>query len=131
MVNACDKLVISSDLESRRTLTAILGDLGPDINVFSCSGVAQAAGVLSQKNIKLVLCQDRLSDGSFRDVLKTTRHAAPRPPVVVTTRMEDWDDYLEAVRLGAFDVIRYPYYPTDVEWTIHLAMRESASGTGR
>jgi len=127
MVNSCAVLVISSDLESRRTLTAILGDLGPDINVFTCSCVAQATGVLSQQNIKLVLCQDRLTDGSFRDVLKSTRSAAPRPPVVVTTRLEGWDDYLEAVHLGAFDVIRYPYYPTDVEWTIHLAMRESAN----
>ncbi len=130
MVNACDVLVVSSDIESRRTLTTILGHLGPDVNVYSCSGVEQAAVVLSKLNIKLVLCHDRLADGSFRDVLKTTRKTAPRPPVVVTTQTEDWDDYLEAVRLGAFDVIRYPYYPTDVEWTIHLAMRDSTSIPG-
>jgi len=127
MVNSCDVLVISSDLESRRTLTSILDHLGRDLNVFSCSRVAQAAGVLSRQNVRLILCQDRLADGSFRDVLKTTRKTAPRPPVVVTTQTENWDDYLEAVRLGAFDVIRYPYYPTDVEWTIHLAMRDSAT----
>jgi DNA-binding NtrC family response regulator len=35
----------------------------------------------------------------------------------------DWDEFLEAMRLGAFDVIASPCRATDVEWMIIQALR--------
>ena len=43
---------------------------------------------------------------------------------MVTSRESDWDEYLEAIRLGAFDVIASPCRPTDVEWMVIQARRD-------
>jgi FixJ family two-component response regulator len=42
----------------------------------------------------------------------------------VTSRLADWDEYLEALHHGAFDLIASPCQPTDVVWAIIQAKRE-------
>jgi DNA-binding NtrC family response regulator len=36
----------------------------------------------------------------------------------------EWEQYLEAIRGGAFDVLQFPFTPTDVELFLIRAMRE-------
>jgi DNA-binding NtrC family response regulator len=57
----------------------------------------------------LVLCEEVLPDGDFRDALHIVRMAASEIPVIVFSRIADWDSYLRAVRLGAYDCLRYPF----------------------
>jgi len=49
--------------------------------------------------ISLLLCEEQLPDGTFRDALNflsgTTRHI----PMIVFSRIAEWENYLEAVRL--------------------------------
>jgi FixJ family two-component response regulator len=42
---------------------------------------------------------------------------------VVTSSTADWDEFLEAMRLGAPDVIARPCRATDVEWMVIQALR--------
>jgi CheY-like chemotaxis protein len=116
-----DALVASSHLEYRRALVRILEDL--KVNTFASATLAEAQELLSRQSIALVFCDDRLTDGSYRDLLQALRAWNKTPHVVVTTRTGEWKDYLEAVRLGAFDMIQYPYRPTDVELNVIRAMR--------
>ena len=92
-------------------------------NVISCSTLRQAEEVLSQQTIDLVFCDQRLPDGTYRDLLSVRRLGHKMPRVVVTTRVGGWEDYTEATRLGAFDVIPSPLHPTNVELTVIRAMR--------
>jgi DNA-binding NtrC family response regulator len=117
-----DVLVASSDMEERRNLVRIFEGLS--MNVISCNGMSQAAEVLSRQPVDLVFCDDSLSDGSYRDLLTTKKNRLNAPRVVVTSRTWEWEEYLEAMRLGAFDVVRRPWQPTDVEMVVLLAMRE-------
>ena len=55
------------------------------------------------------------SSRSHRDLLPAARHRQQGTRVVVITRTGEWEQYLEAMRLGAFDFIRGPMHPTDVE----------------
>jgi DNA-binding NtrC family response regulator len=42
----------------------------------------------------------------------------------VTSRGADWEEFKEAMRWGAFDVISAPCRPTDVEWMVIQARRD-------
>lgn len=122
MFKPCDILVTSSRVEDRRALMRILDGL--PINVFSSSTVKQAEEVMSQKKLALVFCDEHLPDGSYRELLSRSRATQKHPRLVVTTHTGEWNEYLEATRRGAFDVIRYPLQPADVELIVIRAMRD-------
>lgn len=122
MYQPCDILVTSSRLEDRRALMRILDGL--PLNVYSSSTLRQAGELISQKKLALVFCDEHLPDGSYRELLAANRSTQKPPRVVVTTHDGEWNDYLEATRRGAFDVIRYPLQPADVELIVIRAMRD-------
>lgn len=115
-------VVASSDLESRRALTSILTRQGLD--PISASTFAECRDVIEKEAVGLVFCDRHLTDGNYRDILNVSRSAAGKVRVVVTSKHADWDEYLEAMRLGAFDVIASPCRPTDVEWMVIQAKRD-------
>jgi two-component system, NtrC family, response regulator AtoC len=116
-------LVTSSHLEPRRTLVHMLEDLG--VNTFTTSSLAEACDVLEHQSVALVFCDESLQDGSYRNMLQIMRECDKSPHVVVTSRTGEWPEYLEAVKLGAFDLIQYPYMPTDVELNVIRALRDA------
>lgn len=115
-------VVASSDLESRRGLTSILTRQGLD--PISTSSFAECRELIERETVGLVFCDRHLADGDYRDILNVTRSATGKVRVVVTSKHADWDEYLEAMRLGAFDVIASPCRPTDVEWMVIQAKRD-------
>lgn len=117
-----DVLVVSSDLEGRRSLSDMLGRQGLDP---ICSPtIAESLGILFRQPVGLVFCDRNLSDGTYKDLLAALRSSTPRARVVVISRHGDWDENLESMRLGAFDCIPAPCCPTDVEWMIIQAQRD-------
>jgi DNA-binding NtrC family response regulator len=99
-------LVACKDYESRCALASILADFALDL-VFA-SSVDQARAILLGQPIHLVLCEDILPDGSFRDVLHTLKLAGSGTPLVVCSLLGEIDEYLEAMESGAFDFIAPP-----------------------
>lgn len=126
MRESLDTLIISSDLENRKSLLHILEKLS--LNVISCSALSEAEDVFSRQEVPLVFCDEILSDGCYRNLLSARKSGQRAPRIVVTIRGE-WDEYLEAMRLGAFDVVRCPFRPTDIEMVIIHAVRESRETT--
>ena len=122
-------LVVSPNLESRRTVNKILEELSTQI--ISCSTVSQAEQVLSLQRPNLTFCDERLPDGSYIDLLQAKHSGRIPPPVVVLTRTGEWDLYMDATRRGAFDVIRSPWCPTDIELCVIRAVREEKYHTSR
>ncbi len=122
MNGSLEVLVASSQLESRMALIHVLEGLSAD--VISASTVQQASEVLAKRPIELVFCDDELPDGSYRDLLPAARYRQQGTRVVVITRAGEWEEYLEAMRLGAFDFIRGPMHPTDVELVVLRAQHE-------
>lgn len=115
-------VVVSSDLESRRNLSAILTRQG--IDPICTSTLHECREILSQKNVGIVFCDSYLSDGTYKEFLGAYRSREERPRVIVTSRHSEWDEFKEAIRFGAFDVIGMPCRPTDVEWMIIQARRD-------
>ena len=121
-------LVVSSELENRRALNAILHKEGHD--TISASRVSECLEALQTQNVSLIFCDRRLSDGNYRDVVAAARDSHPNARVVVTSRLADWDEYLDALHHGAFDLIASPCQPTDVLWAIVQARREAHERSG-
>ena len=122
MLNRSNILVVSSHIEGRSALVSMLRRLS--MNVIACAALKQTEEFLSQERVGLIFCDENLSDGSFRDLL-AARKGQKAPPIVVAIRTGDWNEYLEAMRLGAFDAIRCPLLPRDVERVVNRAIHDN------
>jgi DNA-binding NtrC family response regulator len=120
-------IIVSADLESRRRLSHILIEQG--IDPISVSSLRECRESLAQKRVGLVFCDPHVSDGSYQELLAEYRLTNHKPRVVVTSRGADWEEFKEAMRCGAFDVISAPCRPTDVEWMVIQARRDERNRT--
>jgi DNA-binding NtrC family response regulator len=116
-------LVVSANLESRREVSRILEALS--VQVVPCSTLAQAEQVLSLQYPSLIFCDERLPDGGYADLLELKLPGRVPPPIVVLTRNGEWELYMDATPSGAFDVVRSPWCPTDIELSLIRGVRET------
>jgi DNA-binding NtrC family response regulator len=95
-----------------------------------CSGVTEARSLMRGSNPTLIFCDEKLDDGSYRDLLRD--FTAPRKPCfVVMASSPDVDQtFKEAVSLGAFDLIAEPCKRSDVQWIAVRALQEDAKRSG-
>jgi DNA-binding NtrC family response regulator len=121
-------LIVSSELENRRALNSFLHKEGYE--TICASRVTECQEALQSQTVSLIFCDRRLSDGSYRDVLAATRESHRHVRVIVMSRLADWDEYLDALHHGAFDLIASPCQPTDVLWAIVQARREDHERVG-
>jgi len=115
-------LIATADLEACRRLASVLSPWG--FEPICASTVGKAKAVLARGGVPMVFCEDRLVDGSFRDVLAAATLVKSKVRVVVLSRTDDENGYLEAIQLGAFDVIPCPCRPADVHRVVSQAMRD-------
>jgi len=115
-------LVVSPHLEVRRPLPRTLEALCADVVV--CSTREQAEDVLSKQVVEIVFCDEHLPDGFYGDLIHRDHYDHRIPRIAVITRTGEWELYFEAIAKGVFDVIRSPWYATDVEMTVIRALRE-------
>jgi len=117
-----DVLVASGNFEHRRSLIKILEEL--PLNVISVSTFQQAEEVLSRQHISLLFSDQRLADGSYKQLLNHPQPAGQTPRVVLTTEESDPVDPKEVAECGVLGTLRYPFQATDVELQIIRAAHE-------
>ena len=127
MTNPFEVVVVSSDLETRRHLSDILVEQGMD--PICMSTLRECKQSLAEKRVGLVFCDPHVADGTYQELLAAYRLTDRKPRVVVTSRGADWEEFKEAMRWGAFDVISAPCRPTDVEWMVIQARRDERHRT--
>jgi len=116
-----DILIASADLEGRRALSNILAKLGAD--PLTTSTIRECKQIIAAERVDLIFCDRLLADGNCYDLLNASRAGKMKARIVVTSSSADWDEFLEAMRLGASDVIASPCRATDVEWMVIQALR--------
>jgi len=114
-------LIVSDDPDNCMALTIILEREGWD--TVCTSSVSGCRELLSFGSFDLAFCDRRLPDGCYLDVLAITHTLKYRLPLVVTSRHADWDQYLEALSHGAFELIVSPCRGSDVLWALTQADR--------
>ncbi|HEY2820857.1 MAG TPA: response regulator [Candidatus Acidoferrum sp.] len=118
-------LVIASDPETRKALSSILQTEG--LKSVQASHLSEGRALLATETVGMVFCERNLSDGTYLDLLPAAQTKSGIVPVVVTSRLADWDEYLEALRHGAVDLIASPFKPSDVSAALAQARREKAT----
>jgi DNA-binding NtrC family response regulator len=112
-MNDKEILVIASDPETRKALSSILQTEG--LKPVQASQLSEGRELLQSQTVGMVFCERHLADGSYLDLLPAAQtNKAGNVPVVVTSRLADWDEYLEALRHGAVDLIASPFKKSDV-----------------
>jgi DNA-binding NtrC family response regulator len=105
-------LVVGSDVVKRTALVDILEECG--LEPVIASNLEETRNILARRPMHVVFCDDNLTDGGFREVLRLVKAATPEIQVVVSSRLADVDEYIEAMNLGAFDFIAPPYRGTEI-----------------
>jgi DNA-binding NtrC family response regulator len=90
------------------------------------STVAELRSCIRKSGISVVVCEEVLLDGNYKEVLRISRSVG-HIAVVVFSRLTDWDQYLEAIRLGAFDCLRYPFRTGELRWIVNRALQSAES----
>ncbi len=114
-------LIASSEIENRQILETILVEDG--LNTICTSTLKETRDTLAKTPVSVVICDRRLIDGTFKDLLEPISRAHPKVFLVVTSPTGAWEDHIEAKRLGAFEVIPSPCHRPDVEWAVIRALR--------
>ena len=122
MLRRWDVLVVCAEMGNRGALIHMLE--GMSVGVFSCSTVSQAMEVLTSRKIELVFCDENLSDGTFRDLLRAKHVCIGTPHIVLIAHFGESAEYAGALEVEPFEVISFPLHPTDVELTVIRAMRD-------
>jgi DNA-binding NtrC family response regulator len=97
---------------------------GLAVDTFSASTVFQALEFLATHPLAIIFCEERLPDGSYRDLLGSVRSSPQMNPLIVVQCAGEWEEYLEALRLGAAEVLRVPLQSTDIDIALFHAMRQ-------
>lgn len=125
-MNDKEILVIASDPETRKALSSILQTEG--LKPVQAAHLSEGRELLASKPVGMVFCERHLADGSYLDLLPAAQtNKAGNVPVVVTSRLADWDEYLEALRHGAVDLIASPFKKSDVTSALAQVRREKSA----
>ncbi len=124
MLNVLRILFISPEEEHRERIVEIIRKYG--LRPTCCCGLREALPLLARQNFSTVFCNDTLPDGDFRAIIHEVRKLDSDAPVVVLSRLADWDGYMTAVGAGAFDYIACPPNPAETQRILWSALSESS-----
>jgi DNA-binding NtrC family response regulator len=124
MDNGLPVLVVSCRPENRRMLMRVFDGL--PIDAYSAPSLEQAREALALRSFSVVFCEERLPDGSYRELLRHVQSAPEDMRFVVMLCTGEWEEYLEALRLGAEEVLRCPLQPTDIDLALIHVMKGGA-----
>ncbi len=117
-------LILSGEPEHRHKLSKVMSSSGwvP----VCCETISAARGLVMRYQMEVIVCDEALRDGGFRELIRELKGSACDARVVVMSRSyDDWSDYLEAMIAGAYDYLAYPPYPRELEDAVAAALVES------
>jgi FixJ family two-component response regulator len=86
-------------------------------------GYREAILQLCREKAPVIVCNSKLPDGAWEDVLGATATQTVRPRIIVVSRQADERLWADVLNSGGFDVLASPYVERDVRRCIELACR--------
>jgi len=109
-------VLATTDSEIRRSMSELLQSYG--MNTLLASGMEEIKLALAKGNVAACFCGFWLIDGTFRDVVRHMKRQRDEIPVIVVCAPacpDEYQDYLAALNIRAFDFICHPYRRSDVD----------------
>ena len=114
-------LAVSPFESDHTSLAHIFGHTAWDFDV--ARSLREAETKLITEPIPVVLCEERLPDGDWKDVLSLGDRLVQPYHLIVTSQYADDRLWAEVLNLGAYDVLAKPFHSQEVFRTIGLAWR--------
>jgi len=124
MLNVLPILVICGEGESRERIVEIIQKCG--LRPTCCCSLREALRLLARQSFSAVFCNDTLPDGDFRAIVYEVRKSSVDVPVIVLSRLADWDAYLSAIGAATFNYTACPPDSAETERILWSALSESA-----
>jgi DNA-binding response OmpR family regulator len=124
-------LSVSADETDHLSLKHLLA--GIPCHVVASDTCDAALQKLSLGDISVVVCDAKLPDGTWLDILDWIRDSSKSPPLIVTSRLADEYLWAEVLNLGGFDVIAKPFSAPEALHVLEMAFlsRQEMLGTNR
>lgn len=114
-------LILTGDEEAGESLSPLVTECGLEPVCLGSLGELRTSAL--DERAALVLCEEVLPDGNFRDALRILAAVVRKVPVIVFSRIADWDSYLQAMKHGAYDCLRYPFRSGELQWILGQIIR--------
>lgn len=92
--------------------------------VYKARTLGAALVILTTKQFPVVVCESDLGQGSWREMLAQMVRVENSPSLVVTSRLADERMWVDALTLGAYDVLAKPFDARELKRVIGLAWRD-------
>lgn len=114
-------LVISPDAAQNRALCRICA--APDWRAREAKDWRESVLVMSRTGADVILCDDHLPDGNWKDVLSVLSELPEAPRLIVLFENASPAEWSEVLNLGGFDVLNKPLEEADVIRALTAAWR--------
>jgi DNA-binding NtrC family response regulator len=114
-------LLVDDDRQVLESMADWLRQQGYELD--TCNSYESAVQAIDRKSYDLLLLDIRLGDGDGMELLAQCRQTCPALIVVLITGYATVDTAVEAIRLGAFDVLTKPLIDDELELAIDRALQ--------
>ena len=122
MTDSASILLVDDDLHLAESMALWLQELSYTVTV--AGSLEQAKDALSRDSFDLVITDLRLGDGDGFDLIEYTRKRHPETAVLVITGYATPDTAVEAVQVGAFDLLTKPLIDDELSLAIQRAISQ-------
>jgi DNA-binding NtrC family response regulator len=122
-----DIMVVSPNLGVQQAFAGVLAlwGLAPIVAL----SVGEAEEIVDQHPISLVFCSDEFPEDSDMDgFIRRACRPSTKVPVVVVSRLDDWEHFVGFLRRGAFDYVLYPLSEVQIARVVKNALGLSQPG---
>lgn len=93
--------------------------------------IAEAITAIRSLAISVILCEEKLSDGTWRDLIEATRQLCPRPEILVLSVNADMGLWAEVLNCGGYDLMARPLRAPEIYDVVPMAWRQLKVAAGR
>ena len=100
-------------------------------NLHLVHSIEDAVQAIRSLPASVILCERRLSDGTWMDLFEATTELWPRPQIVVLSADADMQRWAEILNCGGYDLLARPLRPSEIYDVVPMAWRQSKEAAGR
>jgi CheY-like chemotaxis protein len=83
----------------------------------------EAMAQLCREKVPVIICNSKLPDGTWEDVLSATATQTIRPRLIVASRHADEHLWADVLNMGGFDVLSAPFADEEICRSVEMAWR--------
>jgi two-component system OmpR family response regulator len=119
-------LIVDDDLQIRKLLGRYLAERGFRVTLASDKRTLEAA--LESNDIKLIVLDVMLPDGSGLEICRDMRAENSRIPIILLTALKEDVDRIVGLEIGADDYLGKPFNPRELAARIRAVLRRQNDG---